>query len=672
MVNSKSKSKLVNRFNTGLNVVDSPLDIQDSDLVITDNSEYLPNGEVSSINAPEPVGNFGDITAFADAGSGSITVTSNAHALSNGDLISIQDTTNYNGNFVVANATTNDFTIVDTWVSDDSVGRYIKRQEVNGSAATKWLGWADFNSNIYAMVSNGTEARLLKSNGNSGASGDWTEANSINFDPDAKVEFMDYDNNLWFINGESETIYSLSNRTLAAVAVVDNSDGTVTFQTTANHGYSVDTYITIAGTTNYDGSYFITAAPATNTFSVVSSYVAETPGGTETVTVDNDSVLFFLDTSDVLTGVGVGSGLETGMEYITLHLERPVLTKTNKLFIGVQFPDANRGDWDTTTTYTGSSTAGLIILDDDPTDVIQGIKTLYSQLVIFRQKSIHLMTGITILGSTITKRTNSKNGVLAPRSIASADNVIYFIGDEGIKIFNGVTIQEQTTQLDTLITETHDRPIETLISAISRTNRSGMVGYAFKDKYYLSDPVGGIVYVLDELATAKNPSKVAVWSRWNNHPAELFLDFNGTLYAAEGSYAYKANTSKTGFVSSDVKTKDFNMGENIFTKLWDFVTFTFRTDNNTNEVLIKWYLNGSSSPSGTLTATIASASVKYDAGHTYNSGLKYDSTSISFEEFTKRKLLSGKSIAFSFEASGTNRFQLNAMNLIYELTRRGG
>ena len=62
------------------------------------------------------------ITAFADAGGGNVTVTSTAHGRSNGNSIAITGTTNYNGNFTVANATTDTFTIVDTWVANDATG----------------------------------------------------------------------------------------------------------------------------------------------------------------------------------------------------------------------------------------------------------------------------------------------------------------------------------------------------------------------------------------------------------------------------------------------------------------------------------------------------------------------------------------------------------------------
>ncbi len=67
----------------------------------------------------------GSITAFADAGSGQVTVTSAAHGRTNGESVTITGTTNYNGTFTVAGSTTNTFEITDTWVSDDGTGTWL-------------------------------------------------------------------------------------------------------------------------------------------------------------------------------------------------------------------------------------------------------------------------------------------------------------------------------------------------------------------------------------------------------------------------------------------------------------------------------------------------------------------------------------------------------------------
>jgi len=74
--------------------------------------------------AEYPTAQTGSITAFADAGGGQVTVTSAAHGLSNGDVVTISGTTNYNGTFEITNVTTNTFEITDTWVANDATGTW--------------------------------------------------------------------------------------------------------------------------------------------------------------------------------------------------------------------------------------------------------------------------------------------------------------------------------------------------------------------------------------------------------------------------------------------------------------------------------------------------------------------------------------------------------------------
>lgn len=66
----------------------------------------------------------GSISAFADGGGGTVTVTSANHGLITGAKIVISGTTNYNGTFTISTVTQNTFKITDTWVSDDAAGSF--------------------------------------------------------------------------------------------------------------------------------------------------------------------------------------------------------------------------------------------------------------------------------------------------------------------------------------------------------------------------------------------------------------------------------------------------------------------------------------------------------------------------------------------------------------------
>lgn len=69
-------------------------------------------------------GSTGTITAYADAGGGQVTVTSVGHGLSNGDIITITGSTNYNDIFEISNVGVNDFEITDVWAGDDGAGTW--------------------------------------------------------------------------------------------------------------------------------------------------------------------------------------------------------------------------------------------------------------------------------------------------------------------------------------------------------------------------------------------------------------------------------------------------------------------------------------------------------------------------------------------------------------------
>lgn len=91
----------------------------------------------------------GSITAFADGGSGKVTVTSAGHGLSNGDSITISGTTNYNGTFTVSSVATDTFKITDTWVSDDATGVWIYADDADGA----WIMDGDDSGTLSENIS---------------------------------------------------------------------------------------------------------------------------------------------------------------------------------------------------------------------------------------------------------------------------------------------------------------------------------------------------------------------------------------------------------------------------------------------------------------------------------------------------------------------------------------
>lgn len=126
--------------------------------ILTANVSHLVAGlfveYITSDGFTFQAGSTGSITAFADAGSGNVTVTSAAHGMSNGDIISIAGTTNYNGVFTVANATTNTYTIVDTWVANDATGTWIKGDNLTVDTGIDGLYKVDFSIFGFSATNN--------------------------------------------------------------------------------------------------------------------------------------------------------------------------------------------------------------------------------------------------------------------------------------------------------------------------------------------------------------------------------------------------------------------------------------------------------------------------------------------------------------------------------------
>jgi hypothetical protein len=72
-----------------------------------------------------------------------------------------------------------------------------------------------------------------------------------------------------------------SSQTLDNAAAVDKTGGFVGLPL-AGHLLAIGTYITIAGTTNYDGSYYVGSDTTANEIVIEATYVAENFGGAET------------------------------------------------------------------------------------------------------------------------------------------------------------------------------------------------------------------------------------------------------------------------------------------------------------------------------------------------------------------------------------------------------
>jgi len=103
-------------------------------------------GEISDMTFNS--GSTGVTSVFADGGSGTVTVTSNGHGLSNGSIVTIMGSTSYNGVFEVSSVTTDTFKITDTWVADDGIVTWIEPTSLLVNTAGIYHGDAHISASV--------------------------------------------------------------------------------------------------------------------------------------------------------------------------------------------------------------------------------------------------------------------------------------------------------------------------------------------------------------------------------------------------------------------------------------------------------------------------------------------------------------------------------------------
>lgn len=77
----------------------------------------------------------GAITAYAD-GTGKVNVSDASHGLATGDVVNIQDTTDYNGVWVITDIDGNSFSILDTWVNDNGASNWFQGDRLVGNTGS--------------------------------------------------------------------------------------------------------------------------------------------------------------------------------------------------------------------------------------------------------------------------------------------------------------------------------------------------------------------------------------------------------------------------------------------------------------------------------------------------------------------------------------------------------
>lgn len=127
------------------------LDIQDANIYHA--TQNFNVGEINSYFTFTSGGATGSITAFANILGVRTQVTSATHGLSNGDIVNIYGTTNYDGIYQISSVATNTFEINVVFVADDATGTWLQGDTLKVNAGASGYYKADLCLNLSSVLS---------------------------------------------------------------------------------------------------------------------------------------------------------------------------------------------------------------------------------------------------------------------------------------------------------------------------------------------------------------------------------------------------------------------------------------------------------------------------------------------------------------------------------------
>ena len=127
------------------------LNIQDANIYHA--TQNFSVGETNSYFTFTSGGATGSITAFTDILGVKTEVTSASHGLSEGDIVNIYGTTNYDGIYQISNVTISTYEIDIVFVADDATGTWLQGDTLKVNAGASGYYKADFWVNLSTVLS---------------------------------------------------------------------------------------------------------------------------------------------------------------------------------------------------------------------------------------------------------------------------------------------------------------------------------------------------------------------------------------------------------------------------------------------------------------------------------------------------------------------------------------
>lgn len=316
-------------------------------------------------------------------------------------------------------------------------------------------------------------------------------------------------------------------------------------------------------------------------------------------------------------------------KYIELHKERVWISgdndSPNRLYFSKDFDPY---DWSTPTNEEDANKHGGFI--DIPTwdgGRIIGIKNLYDDLMVFKNNNVFRIFGTYPGNYEVSQVFASTKGGVVENSIASVENKVFWVTDEGIYIFNGVS----TSPIHYKVKEYFNR--------INTSYLDKIQGICHKGKYILSLPIDSSVinnlvleYTID----------TDTWIAREGLYAESFIVVNDELLFLYLGMVLKYNESDN-YIASNIDS------------YWESGTLTFGMQHAKKNILKVYFI----------------ASGNGDVKFTCETERKVASTTVTLtseEQLYKIRLRNkGRKIKFKIENVDGSDFTIKPVQILYDM-----
>lgn len=222
-------------------------------------------------------------------------------------------------------------------------------------------------------------------------------------------------------------------------------------------------------------------------------------------------------------------------------------------------------------------------------DEVVGLAILYGNLIVFKRNSIYIVQG-TDPTTFVVSKTNSAVGCVSTYSIASVDNLVYFVSDKGLYALN----LSNEKQICYKVQPRYDSAVINQLSGSLSKNRIQALNYRLRNEIWeLADCTGAgqdqhdrtIVHnynVVDkngDPAVTEHKTYGSILITVNTNDFIDFSENGGGAVSAQltaGTYPVGATSSEAGTLCALIKTKMEAAGSGTFT-----VTYSGSTDEIT-------------------------------------------------------------------------------------------